>query len=203
MKCIRQRKASNNTERTNKHFYNNNFIIKWSLGIKFDIINITIIIIIITIIIITVIIKFRNSQTLHSEFNSYYTMPSIFKWAFLCLLSASVVGETAINLALNKRVTYCDRKELSGIMVDGDVNPDSAERIDETCHPHAFVIIELGGTFHVDYVIVHEGTYRGWKCCQVRMVPVVVIVIIIIYVNPDSAERVDETCSPHAFVQCL
>lgn len=100
----------------------------------------------------------------HSNMTSYFTVSSIssaFHWALICLLSASTIGGAPVNVALHKRVTYCNRKNLSGIVVDGDVNPDAAERIDEICTPNAFISIKLDGTFRIDYVIVHEGNYRG------------------------------------------
>ena len=81
--------------------------------------------------------------------------------AIIYSLAVCVVGEAAVNVALHKRASYCNTMFLSSVIVDGNVHPTLAERIDKACFSNSFIKIGLGGVFYVHYVIVYEGTYNG------------------------------------------
>lgn len=81
--------------------------------------------------------------------------------AFIYSLAVCLVGKAEVNVALNSRASYCNIKFMSSVIVDGNTNITSAEKLDRDCFPYAFIKISLGGIFFVHYVIVYEGEYNG------------------------------------------
>ena len=63
----------------------------------------------------------------------------------------------AVNIAMNKNGKYCDVKDLSDIVFDGERDSNKFQTVADPCDVISSISINFGVMYIVNYAVVYQG----------------------------------------------